>query len=101
MANLLHNDPTQTVPAANAAMEDLHSFRAATRQFAELAASTTALTGQAKTALMNSGQRVNEAGERYFSIAEPRIESIRQSAEDATRVGDEGATALNGTDIAF
>lgn len=101
MANLLFNDPTQTVPAAAAAQDDLEAFRQATRNFAELAQTTMAAQGAAKQALVASAGRVRDAGERYYAMAEPRIASIRASAEDSTRVGDEGANALNAVDVAF
>lgn len=100
-ANKLHNDPAQTVPASNASLDDVGSFFKATQNFMNLTASSGAMVGAAGTAMVGAGQRVAETGSRFKSTQDPRIEAIRQGAEDATRVGDEGATALNGTDIAF
>lgn len=101
MANLLHNDPSQTIPAANANAENINSFLRSARGFENVTASSTALTGASQMALLGSGQRVGEAGQRFHGIATPRNDAILQSAQDATRVGDEGASALNATDIAF
>lgn len=100
-ANKLHNDPAQTIPASNAALDDVASFFKATQNFSNLTATSPAMVGATDTAMVNAGQRVLEAGSRFKSNQDPRIEAIRQGAEDATRVGDEGASALNGTDIAF
>lgn len=100
-ANKLHNDPAQTIPASNAALDDVESFHRATVNFQNLTSSSMAMIGAAGTSMANAGARVAETGTRFKATQDPRIEAIRQGAEDATRVGDEGASALNATDIVF
>lgn len=101
MAQLLRNDPSQSIPASNAALENIERFKRESMNFAELAATSNGMEGATDHAMNNAGQRVLEATQRFKAATDPRIEAIRQGAEDATRTGDEGQSALAGVDVSF
>jgi len=99
MANLTRNDSDQVVASADQASNSNDEFRNLAQQFSELVSSGTGLEGSAQMALAEAGQRVLESATRFYNTAQPRIDSVRESASASLNVGEEGANALNSVDV--
>lgn len=98
-ANLVRNDPSQTVPASNATVDAIHSFAAVINGAAEALVSSDAAEGAFKSATDKYAAELRGAAQEYTARTSPKLEYIRTAAEDATRVGDEGAGSLNAIDV--
>lgn len=98
-ADLVRNDPSQTVPASNATVDAIHSFAAVINGGAETLEYSPASEGAFKQATIKYAAELRAAAQEYTARTSPKLEYIRTAAEDATRVGDEGAGSLNAVDV--
>lgn len=100
-ANFIQNDPTQTIPASNATVDAVNSFKQIINGVADTIINSGASKGQFKVASVNAADAIRAEAQRFANATEPRFEAIRAAAEDATRVSEEGAGSVGSIDTTF
>lgn len=100
-ANFIQNDPTQTIPASNATVDAVNSFKQIIFGVAENISNSTASKGLFKDASVSAAEAIRAEAQRFTAATEPRFEAIRAAAEDATRVSEDGAGSVGSIDTTF
>lgn len=100
-ANFIQNDPTQTIPASNATVDAVNSFKQIIEGVADTITNSGASKGQFKVASVNAADAIRAEANRFANATEPRFAAIRAAAEDATRVSEEGAGSVGSIDTTF
>lgn len=101
MADLVRNDPTQTIPASNALVDTIESFNQTVRAAAEEISNSKATEGCVQQASVAAAEALRGEADRYTAATQPKLESIRTSAESQTRVAEDGGSSVNTIDTAI
>lgn len=101
MADLVRNDPTQTIPASNALVDTIESFNQTVRAAAEEISNSKATEGSVQEASVAAAEALRAEADRYTAATQPKLESIRTSAESQTRVAEDGGSSVNAIDTAI
>lgn len=97
-ANLVRNDPEQTINASNVCIDKVEAFRQTIQAVATEISSSAATEGDFQIASMRAAEDLNNEVTRYTQATNPRLESIRLAAEDATRLSEEGSSVVSSID---
>ena len=100
-ANFIQNDPTQTIPASNATVDAVNSFKQIINGVADTITNSGASKGQFKVASETAAEAIRAEAQRFADATEPRFAAIRAAAEDDTRVSEEGAGSVGSIDTTF
>lgn len=101
MPEIIRNDAASVIATADQATAHNDQFLALAQQLSALCSGGTGLEGAAQNALMGFAERLNSSAARFHGMAQPRIDSMRDSAAAMIDVGDGSSNALNAIDVDF